>query len=166
MEERIINKFTIDGLKMPKSIVIGDEMYVEDYKKHSHIVYAKGFRGKDEWVGVAELVEIDEGDDFVQTVLKIGYGENEKDAKTYSQGMYYQSQSAKEFNIGLDTATMYIGMGKKGDLFHTGSDGFMGAVVEIKSGNKLNGIYMELVLDCGSGYDFDHIKSSVEYILR
>lgn len=165
MENKVIKEFKAQVV-MPKSLAIGDEYYIDDYKNNSNIVYVKNFRGKSDWVGQLSLQEVDCGDNYSQIVLKIGYGEDIKSATLRSGGAYYESESAKEYPIGLDTATMYVGVDKDGYSFHTSSDGYMGGVYEFKKGNKLTGIYVDLVVDDGNNWGIESAKSSVESLFN
>lgn len=165
MEDKIISEFT-SQVKMPKGLAIGDEKYIDDYKDYSNIVYVKNFRGKSDWVGQLSLQEVDCGSGYSQIVLKIGYGADIKSATLRSTGSYYESESAKEYVIGLDTATMYIGVDKDGYSFDTASDGFMGGVYEFKKGGKLTGLYVDLVLDDGNNWGIEDAKSKVESLFN
>lgn len=158
MGDLVVKKSKSVNVSMPKEIVIGDPMYIDDYENNKKLVYLKKYRGKTNWFGNVELQEVcDEGYGYV--LLKVTYASSENYLKVFKGGACYKGQSSKETEIGLDTATLYVGIDGNGDDLSTGSDGFVGSVCEIKKGTVLDGIVVELCLG-----DLDTFESYEKYV--
>lgn len=142
------------NIKMPTSILIGDDYYIDN---RADLLYIKNFRGKKDWVGYLSLEDEDE-----ECVFKAIFAPNEDLLNIYKKGYINSNQKIKEKNIGVDTAKYILHINDRYETIKTGSDGCMGGVLEIYEDKKLKGLMIDMSM--GLYMDLDDAKDILNYI--
>lgn len=158
---KVLQKESFD-INMPKKIIIGDPVYFEQ-EVGLKFVYSKQFRGRDSWVG--KLVVKEEVDDGFQMVnFFVAFAPNKDMLETYLEGKYYKGQKVATTEIGVDTARYLMEIDDNYIEVGTGSDGYMGVVIEFNKGSKLEGITIDLTgLDVN---EFERFKDELKYVFN
>lgn len=164
---------SIEGtVKMPKKIVIGDPLYFEDCPDRTDLIYNKGFRGKNDWLGYIILSE--EEDEFEVNgeirkfstyVYKVIFAPDLEKLETYKSGRFFKYQRDVDTTIGVDSAQYYIQIDSNSEIIRTGADGYWGIVTEFLNKSKLEGILIDLAFP-DDLFSFDDCKKTLEYLFN
>lgn len=147
--------------QMPKKIVFGDPMYMEEYKGKElaklivNLNTNKAKLPKNSICAIRVIEKKDsfkyEGEDipYTEVIMRIVLSPNNT-ATTYINEMRYSSQKYSEKEIGVDSASYYISVDNKDDVIHTGGDGYWGAegiYYRMIQGKKvIDGIVIDITL--------------------
>ena len=167
-EKRIKLKEVIANISMPKSIKIGDPLYLEE--KNKKVSYIRSYRFKNDWVGTISLYEYEsrfeinnKEESCIYSSFKIVLGKSHEDLDVYRDDKYYITQKEKITSICVDTAKYDVLINNKYINIHTGSDGVFGEVREYYRGTSLEGVLIDM--DLGDFIDFNHALKKLEYLL-
>ena len=171
--EKVLNK-AYARINMPKKLYVGDPLYFEEYENYpselKRLTYANNFKRPD-WVGSITLTETEhrctyKGQELSYTSIGFFacFAPNEEFLETYEQNQCYKHQKNKQTEIGVDTARYILGVDNRDEVIRTGADGFWGSVCELKNGNKLEGLCVDLGL--GDLHSFKEAKQLISYLFN
>lgn len=161
---------TLEGtISMPKTIIIGDPLYFENYPERTDLVYSRNFRGKKEWLGYISLKEIEEeyeidNKTYKYTTFRFNaiFAPDKEKLELYKRGNCFKTQTYKITEIGVDTAEYLIQINNVSDTIKTQGDGYWGNVVEFYKYSKLEGISIDMTLP--DYFSFEEAKKEIEYL--
>lgn len=150
-------------IPMFQALAIGDPWYLEEYAQNSirlnELVYQRECQ-LPRWKARIRLVHsheqaffADETLEFQLNSLIIAGAPAEQALDTHLSERYFQGQTPKTFEIGVDTACYFFESDLASFEVQTGGDGSVGSVTELYRGERLEGVIVELSLGDLKSFD-------------
>lgn len=165
MIDKTIELFSIDKLKMPTKIYIGD-LEVLDSNENIDYNFSKNFKCKSKWVGEAHLksVKITSNDTSnPANYLTLFYAPTEKLLNIYKNKSIFDSQKFKNTEVLTASKNAIVQLNNKSLNLSFDNEGLFADVLEIfNKTNKLEGLIITIYL---GNNKFNSLKKQIKNLL-
>lgn len=165
MTNKTIEEFTIDNLKMPTKIYIGD-LELIDSDNNINNNFSRNFKCKSKWIGEANLKKVEiKANDTLKSAdyLTIIYAPTEKLLKAYKNKSIFDYQKFKNTEVLTASKKGIMKLNDNSIDLSLDNEGLFADILEVfNKTNKLEGLIINVYL---GNNKFNSLKNQIKKLL-